>query len=96
MAAYLFVTIKAHDLAWAEAYQANVPAIMERHGGGFVAVSDHVKRYEGTGSDPDRAALMMFPSVEAIEAFVTDPEYAPYRAARVAASTGDAFAFSAS
>jgi uncharacterized protein (DUF1330 family) len=93
MAAYLFVTIKAHDLAWADAYQANVPGIMRTHGGAFVAVSDRVTRYEGTGPDPDRAALMTFPSMEAVEAFVTDPDYAPYRAARLAASSGDAFAF---
>lgn len=93
MAAYLFVTITAHDLAWAAAYQANVPAIMQRHGGAFAAVSDCVKRYEGKGPYPDRAALMTFPSMEAIEAFVTDPDYAPYRAARRASSSGDAFAF---
>lgn len=96
MAAYLFVTIKAHDLVWAEAYQANVPTIMQRHGGEFLAVSDHVKRYEGTGPNPDRAALMTFPSMEAVEAFVADPDYAPYRASRLAASSGDAFAFAAS
>lgn len=93
MAAYLFVAIKAHDLSWTEAYQIHVPAIMQRHGGDFVAVSDHVKRYEGTGLDPDRAVLVAFPTMEAIEAFVADPDYAPYRAARIAASSGDAYAF---
>ena len=96
MAAYLFVTIKAHDLAWADGYQANVPAIVQRHGGKFLAISDRVKRLEGNGPNPDRAALMMFPSMDAVEAFVADADYAPYRAARLAASVGDAFAFAAS
>ena len=96
MTAYLFVTIKAHDFAWAEAYQANVPAIMQRHGGEFLTISDQVERLEGTGPNPDRAALMTFPSVEAVKAFVTDPDYSPYRAARLAASVGDAFVFGAS
>jgi uncharacterized protein (DUF1330 family) len=95
MTAYLFVTIKSHDFAWAEAYQAHVPAIMQRHGGEFLVVSDQVRRYEGAGPDPDRAALMAFPSMEAVEAFVTDPDYSPYRAARLASSFGDAFAFAA-
>lgn len=95
MTAYLFVTIKAHDLAWVDAYQANVPALMQRHGGAFLALSDHVGRIEGVGLDPDRAALMTFPSMDAVDAFVTDPDYAPYRASRLAASTGDAFAFAA-
>lgn len=93
MPAYLFVAVAAHDLSWTSGYQQNVPAIMHRHGGEFVAASDVVKRYEGGGDDPNRAVLMKFPTMQAIEAFVTDPEYAPYRAARLAASTSDAFAF---
>jgi uncharacterized protein (DUF1330 family) len=93
MAAYFFAAIKADDLSWVEAYQANVPAIMRRHGGEFLAVSDHIRRHEGDGPDPDSAALMTFPSMEAIDAFLTDPDYAPYRASRRAASSGDAFAF---
>jgi len=33
-------------------------------------------------SDTTLIALLQFPSAEAAEAFVTDPEYAPYAAAR--------------
>lgn len=93
MAAYLFVAIKAHDLAWVDGYQTHVPGIMRKHGGEFVAVSDRIKRYEGAGPDPDRGVLMAFPSMEAIDAFVTDPEYRPFREARRAACSSDAYAF---
>jgi uncharacterized protein (DUF1330 family) len=93
MAAYLFVALNVHGLAWAEDYQAHVPAILRKHGGAIVAAANTVKRYEGDGPDPDRAMLMTFPSMAAVDAFITDPEYSPYRAARRAASSGDAFAF---
>jgi uncharacterized protein (DUF1330 family) len=96
MTAYFFAAIEADDLSWVEAYQAHVPGIMRRHGGDFLAVSDHIRRYEGSGPDPDNAVLMTFPSMEAVEAVLTDPAYAPHRAARRAASSGDAFAFAAS
>jgi uncharacterized protein (DUF1330 family) len=39
-------------------------------------------RLEGKPLDTTLIALLQFPSAEAAEAFVTDPEYAPYAAAR--------------
>ena len=58
MSASLFVAIKIHDPSWTADHQANVPAIMRKHGGGFVAVSDVIKRHEGTGNAPDHAVPM--------------------------------------
>ena len=95
MAAYLLVTVKAHDMSWVDAYAANVPAIVRKHGGVYFAVSDSLKRYEGDGPDPDRIVLFTFPSMAAIEAFVSDADYAPYKAARLAATSSDMFAFTA-
>lgn len=93
MAAYLFLAIRAHDLSWVGEYQANVPAILRKHGGEYFAVSEDIKRYEGDGPDPDRIVIFTFPSMEEIEAFVSDADYRPYRATRLAATSGDAFAF---
>jgi uncharacterized protein (DUF1330 family) len=93
MAAYLFVTIKIRDPSWVAEYQANVPAIMRKHGGEYFAVSENIKRYEGDGPDPDAIVLFTFPSMEAIDAFVSDADYGPYRTARRAASSGNLFAF---
>src|SRR5262249_51785684 len=42
----------------------------------------NVKTLEGKPLDTTLIALLQFPSAEAAEAFVTDPEYAPYAAAR--------------
>ena len=59
----------------------------------YFAVSENIKRYEGDGPDPDAIALFTFPSMEAIDAFVSDADYRPYRTARRAASSGNLFAF---
>ena len=96
MAVYLFAATKAHDLSWVDEYQANVPAIMaimRKHGGEYFAVSENIKRYEGDGPNPDRIAIFTFPSMEKIEAFVSDADYRHYRTARRAASSGNLFAF---
>jgi uncharacterized protein (DUF1330 family) len=93
MAAFLFVAINVHDLGWVESYQAHVPAILRNHGGVIVAASDSIRRYEGVGPDPDRAMLISFPSMAAVEAFISDPEYKPHLVAKRAASSGDVFAF---
>lgn len=95
MTAFLFVAMKVHDTAWMGDYQANVPAIMHRHGGQFVVMAQNIHRYEGHEIDPDSIALMTFPSMAAIDAFVSDEDYRPYREARRSATSSDALAFAA-
>jgi uncharacterized protein (DUF1330 family) len=58
------------------------------HGGEYFAVSENIKRYEGDGPDPDAIVLFTFPSVEAIDAFVSDAEYRRYGTARRASFFG--------
>ena len=66
---------------------------MRKHGGEYFAVSENIKRYEGDGPDPDAIVLFTFPAMEAIDAFVSDADYRPYRTAWRAASSGNLFAF---
>jgi uncharacterized protein (DUF1330 family) len=93
VAAYLLVSIKAHNLSWLSDYQANVPAIVHKHGGEYSVVSESIKRYEGNGPDPDGIVLFTFPSMAAIDAFISDADYEPYKAARLAGSSSDVFGF---
>lgn len=93
MAAYLIAIVRAQNLSWVAEYSANVPAIVQKHGGEYLAVSERIKRYEGDETAPDGIVLFTFPSIKAIDAFVADAEYAPYKAARLAASTGDLLGF---
>ncbi len=93
MTAYLVVTIKVSDPSWVADYSAHVPALVDRHGGNYFAVSDTIKRHEGTAADPDGIVLFTFPTLADIDAFLADPDYAPYKAARLAGSSGDMLAF---
>ena len=52
---------------------------MRKHGGEYFAVSENIKRYEGDGPDPDAIVLFTFPSMEAIDAFVSLFAFTPLR-----------------
>jgi uncharacterized protein (DUF1330 family) len=92
MAAYFIGSIKSHDEAWVADYMAAVPALVGRHGGELVCRSNQFVRYEGEGTEPDYVVVIEFPSMEAIDAFMNDPDYAPHKDARIACTTSDIFA----
>ena len=52
----------------------------------YLSRSGNVKTLEGNPLDSTFIALLEFPSAEAVQAFATDPKYAPYAAARQAGS----------
>jgi uncharacterized protein (DUF1330 family) len=82
MTAYLIADVKVTDDGWVPAYAASVHDIVHKHGGKYLSRSGNVKTLEGKPLDTTLIALLQFPSAEAAEAFVADPEYAPYAAAR--------------
>jgi uncharacterized protein (DUF1330 family) len=57
------------------------PTHVHKHGGKYLARSGNVKTLEGKPLDTTLIALLQFPSTEAAEAFVNDPQYARYAAA---------------
>jgi uncharacterized protein (DUF1330 family) len=82
MAAYLIADIKVTDNGWVPEYAASVHDIVHKHGGKYLARSGNVKTIEGKPPDTTLIAILQFPSAEAAEAFVNDPQYAPHAAAR--------------
>lgn len=82
MPVYIIADIKVTDDAWVPAYAASVHDIVHKHGGKYLARSGNVRTLEGNPLETTLIALLEFPSAEAVEAFATDPEYAPYAAAR--------------
>ena len=82
MSVYVIADIKVTDPSWIPEYAAAVHDIVHKHGGKYLSRSANVKTLEGKPLDTTLIALLQFPSAEAAEAFVTDPEYAPYAAAR--------------
>ena len=82
MTVYVIADIKVTDDKWVPAYATSVHDLVHKHGGKYLARSGNVKTLEGKPLDTSLIAIMAFPSKEAVEAFASDPKYAPYAAAR--------------
>lgn len=82
MTAYLIADVKVTDDAWIPDYAAKVHDIVHKHGGKYLSRSGNITNLEGEPLDSTLIALLEFPSVEAVQAFVNDPDYAPYAKAR--------------
>ena len=84
MPVYLIADVKVTDEAWIPDYAANVHPIVHKHGGKYLSRSANLTNIEGEPLDTTLIALLEFPTVEAVQAFANDPDYAKYRDARVA------------
>ena len=82
MTAYLIADVKATDEAWIPEYAAKVHDIVHKHGGKYLSRSGNITNIEGEPLDTTLIALLEFPSVEAAQAFINDPDYASYAKAR--------------
>lgn len=86
MTVYVIADIKVTDDGWVPGYATNVHHLVHKHGGKYLSRSGNVKTLEGKPLETTLIALLQFPSAAAVEAFATDPEYAPFAAARQAGS----------
>jgi uncharacterized protein (DUF1330 family) len=82
MTVYVIADVKVTDDGWVPEYAAKVLDIVHKHGGRYLSRSANITTIEGDGPDTTLIALIEFPSIEAVQAFAHDPEYAPYRKAR--------------
>jgi uncharacterized protein (DUF1330 family) len=82
MAHYLIAQVKVNDDSWIPDYAANVHDLVHRHGGKYLSRSGNVTTLEGEESTANLIALIEFPTEDAMNAFVADPDYAPYAKAR--------------
>jgi uncharacterized protein (DUF1330 family) len=84
MASFLVAQVKVNDPCWIPDYAANVHDIVHRHGGKYLTRSGNIRTLEGDESTLSLIAIIEFPTDDALQAMVDDPEYAPYAAARQA------------
>jgi uncharacterized protein (DUF1330 family) len=84
MTHYLIAQVKVNDDSWIPDYAANVHDIVHRHGGKYLSRSGNVTTLEGEESTANLIALIEFPTEDAMNAFIADPDYAPYAKARQA------------
>lgn len=92
MPAYLFVDLELHDPQAYEAYKQQVPALVARHGGVYLARGGATEVIEGDWQ-PNRLVLFRFPDRAAIHRFMDDPDYAPLKALRQSVAHTRAIAF---
>jgi uncharacterized protein (DUF1330 family) len=86
MTVYVIADIKVTDESWIPDYAAKVHDIVHKHGGKYLSRSANITTIEGEGLDTTLIGLLQFPDMESVEAFGSDPEYAPYGEARQAGS----------
>ncbi len=86
MPVYVIADLQITDDSWVPDYVTNVHGIVHKHGGKYLSRSGNVKTLEGSPLETTVIALIEFPDAAAVEAFATDPDYAPYAAARQAGS----------
>jgi uncharacterized protein (DUF1330 family) len=85
MTAYLIANITVHDAERYKEYVANVPALIEKHGGRYCVRGGDPEVLEGSWT-PSRFVVLEFPNREAVLALYNDPEYQPYKRLRQSAT----------
>jgi uncharacterized protein (DUF1330 family) len=85
--------MKILDDSWIESYFATVPAILAEYGGISIAGGREIMHIEGRMPAPDRMAILSFPSLKAIEQFMADERYQPFRQQREQGAASEIFAF---
>jgi len=86
MPIYLILDNTIHDPAKYEEYKRAVPALVARHGGEYLARGGRFEVLAGNW-DPKRIVIFKWPSREAVNAFMTDPEYQPWKKLRESVAT---------
>jgi len=93
MPAYLIVILKVDGTDWRDEYVANVPSLVRRFGGEYLAMSGKIEQFEGEDRAPDVIAILTFPSLVEMKNLMNSPEYAPYKEARIAQSSATILGF---
>lgn len=86
MPIYLVLDNSIHDSEKYAEYMRAVPAMVAKHGGEYLARGAKFEVLAGNWK-PNRIVLFKWPSREALNAFMTDPEYQPWKTLRESVAT---------
>ena len=81
----LAVTPSSED--WIPGYLPAANALVTKHGGKYLARTTNHEQIEGVESAAALRIILEWPSKEAAEAFMKDPDYIPHLQARTKGST---------
>jgi uncharacterized protein (DUF1330 family) len=82
MTVFVIADIQVTDPSWIPDYAQKAHELVHKHGGTYLARSGNVRVLEGSPPETSLIAILQFPDEAAVEAFATDPEYAPLAMAR--------------
>ena len=85
MAAYVIVDIEVTDPEAYEEYREQVPALVAKFGGKYLARGGEMERVEGDWN-PTRLVVLEFESMERVKEFYYSEEYEPLKNIRIAAT----------
>ena len=88
MSVYMIADVKLIDDAWVPDYASKVHHIVHKHGGKYLSRSANITALEGPAPDTTVIGILEFPTLNAAQAFVSDPDYAPFAQARRKGSVG--------
>lgn len=77
MAAYAIGRLQMRDPSWMAEYGPKTAALVEKHGGKYLARGGAMEQLEGEGDLPSAVVVLEFPSMEQAKAWYNDPEYGP-------------------
>lgn len=86
MPVYVISQNKIIDDGWVPEYRAKIHDIIQRHGGKYLARSANIKTLEGDPPDVSLISILEFPTANAVEAALNDPELVALSQARQAGS----------
>ena len=89
MTYYAVVRVTLTDESWVEEYLPNVTALVDKHGGKYLARTMTMERLEGDAELPSVFVIIEWPTKAAAQAFYADPEYQPYLQNRLAGAKND-------
>jgi len=81
MAIYVILDNDIHDHAKYNEYKEAVPAMVARHGGEYLVRDGKIEVPVGDWH-PNRMVIFKWPSRQALEAFLSDPDYQPWKTLR--------------
>ena len=85
MPAYVIADLEILDPKAFEEYRVQIPALIEKHGGRYLARGGAMEVLEGAWA-PQRTVILEFPDMAALKRFWDAPEYKPLQAIRQAST----------
>jgi len=88
---YSVLAVTPTDEDWVADYLPSVNQLVSKYGGRYLARTADHERLEGEGEEAALRIIVEWPSKEAAQTFMSDPEYQPHLKARTAGSVSHHF-----